>query len=292
MHLAYRMQKFQDWFTQQWIILWGRKIQASEYLWLMGPFGNLDGIGEDFIYQLASKENLTISRNSISRGLLNSIADLHLSETDLSKLSLKVIDFYEKTSDYNLQLGVFWNPFFKIFGSLVNKLFSQRINQLNIPIENIQDSEDLTSEIIELISNENKEVKYTIWLRKFQSTGKIIYSGIYTTCTLPSKITCIKAIFPLPKGNATVILKPSVGSKNELILDSSGAKFGDAGFYFLMVDSKGCFWSQYHRFFTDKLIVSEKEDNLQAVQTLKLFNLKVVTFFYTLKKKLHSTSRG
>lgn len=284
MNLAYKRQKIQDWFTQQWVILWGRKINLDEHSWLFGPFGELNGIGEDFIYQLASKGNLTVVRNSKSKGLLNSIQSLNLPEKEINKLSPKVIDFYEKTADYNLQLKVHWNPLFKVFGYLVNRLFSQRINQLNIPTENISDSENLISEIIELISKENKEVKYTIWLRKFQTTGIVIYSGIYTTCTIPAGVTCIKAIFPLPKGNATVILKPSIGDKNELILDSSGVKFGDAGFYFLLNDSEGNNWSQYIKSFTDSLIVKEEYQHLTAMQTLKLWNLKVANFDYNLIK--------
>lgn len=286
MNSAYRMQKFQDWFTQQWVILWGNKINPVEYEWLIGPFGELNDIGEDFIYQLASKENLTIVRNSISKGLLHSISSLNLTENEIKNLSRKVIDFYERTSDHDLQLNVKWNPIFRIFGYLVNKLFSQRINQLNIPTKNIDESEKLLSEIIELVSKENKEVKYTIWLRKFKSTGKVIYSGIYTTCTLPSGITCIKAIFPLPKGNATVILKPTVGDKNELILDSSGKKFGDAGFYFLLNDSKGNYWSQYIKSFTDKLTVKEEQVNLTAHQSLKLWKIKVVNFEYKIIKQI------
>jgi hypothetical protein len=216
MNLAYGMQKIQDWFTQQWVILWGRKINPNEFIWLIGPFGEINGIGEDFIFQLALKENLLVIRNTTSKGLLQSISNLNLTEIDIKNLSLKVIDFYEKTADYDLKLNVNWNPFFKVFGYLVNRLFSKRINQLNIPIENIKESESILSEIIQLFSNENHELKYTIWLRKFKSTGKVIYSGIYTTCTLPSSKTCIKAIFPLPKGNATVILKPSVGYKMNL----------------------------------------------------------------------------
>lgn len=290
MNLAYGIQKFQDWFTQQWVILWGRKINPNEYLWLIGPFGELNGIGEDFIFQLASKENLSVIRNTTSKGLLQSISNLNLTEIDINILSLKVIDFYEKKADYDLKFNVNWNPFFKVFGYLVNRLFSQRINQLNIPTENIKESENILSEIIELISNENQELKYTIWLRKFKSTGKFIYSGIYTTCVLPSSKTCIKAIFPLPKGNATVILKPSVGDKKELILDSSGVKFGDAGFYFLLNDIKGNYWSQYVKPFTEKLIVSEENENLVARQTIKLWNIKVVNFEYRLLKKLRVTA--
>lgn len=284
MNLADTMQKFQDWFTQQWIIICGRKINPSENTWLFGTFGEVNGIGEKFIHQLAEKEDLTIIRKSNSKGLLDSISSLNLSENEIKKLPKNVIDFYEKTSEYKLQLNVKWNPIFKIFGYVVNRLFSQRINQLNIPTNNIQSSENLISEIIELVAKNTNEVKYTIWLRKFQSTGKVIYSGIYTTCLLPSGITCVKAIFPLPKGNATVILKPSVGEKNELILDSSGNKFGDAGFYFLLNDSKGNCWSKYIKSFTDKLIVSDENEKLKAKQTLKLWRLKVARFEYEMKK--------
>lgn len=284
MNLADTMQKFQDWFTQQWVIICGRKINPSENTWLFGTFGEVSGIGEKFIHQLAEKEDLTIIRKSNSKGLLDSILSLNLSENEIKKLPKNVIDFYEKTSEYKLQLNVKWNPIFKIFGYVVNRLFSQRINQLNIPTNNIQSSENLTSEIIELVAKNTNEVKYTIWLRKFQSTGKVIYSGIYTTCLLPSGITCVKAIFPLPKGNATVILKPSVGEKNELILNSSGNKFGDAGFYFLLNDSKGNCWSKYIKSFTDKLIVSDENEKLKARQTLKLWHLKVARLEYEMKK--------
>ncbi len=283
MNLAFTMQKFQDWFTQQWVILLGRKINPSDYPWLVGPFGELNGIGEDFIYQLAEKEGLIIIRNKDSKGLLNSISMLDLSENDLNRLSKKVIDFYEKTSDFKLGFTVKWNPFFKIFGYILNRLFSQRINQLNIPTRNIQEHENLTSEIIEL-SHKTGEVKYRVWLRKFESTGKVIYSGIYSTCSLPNGTICVKALFPLPKGNATVILKPTVGMNDELILDSSGKKFGEAGFYFLLNDAKGNYWSHYIKSFTDKLIISEEKGNLTAIQTLKLWNLTVSSFEYHIVK--------
>lgn len=283
MNLAAK-QNFQDWFTQQWVILWGRKIDPDEYPWLLGPFGEVNGIGEDFIFQLAKKENLIVRRNCRQTGLLASIQSIGLKETALDKLSKQVIDFYENTSEYQLQFNVRWNPFFKIFGYLVNRLFSQRINQLNIPTSNIKDPEILKSEIIQLVDSATEEVKYTIWLRKFVSTGKVIYSGIYGNCKIPSGQTCIKAIFPLPKGNATVIMKPGVSENNGLVLDSSGTKFGDAGFYFLLNDAKGNYWAQFIPSFTDTLTVSENDQLLTAKQTLKLWKLRVATFSYTIIK--------
>lgn len=287
MNLAYTMQKFQDWFTQQWVIFTGRKFNPINENWLIGPFGELNGIGEEFIRKLAVKENLYIQRNLKSKGLLISIKQLNLSDEEIKNMSRKVIDFYERTSNYELAFDVKWSSFFKPFGFIVNRLFSKRINQLNIPLQN-NHQEKLSSEIIQLIDKKTNEVKYTIWLRKVENTGQVIYSGIYGTCKLPSNQTCIKAIFPLPKGNATVIMKPSVGKNNELILDSSGKKFGDAGFYFLLNDSQNNYWAKFVRSFTEKLIVRENNENLIARQTLKLWNLKVSEFNY----KINDTHQG
>ena len=285
MRFAYPMQKFQDWVTQQWVILRGRKIKPDDFPWLMGPFGNLDAIGEDFIIRFAEKENLIIEKDSKAKGIIPSMLKLNLSETDFSNLSKNVIRFYENTANHNLDFSVKWNPFFKFFGVLINKLFSNRINQLNIPTKNIDDSESLKSEIINLIDPKTNEIKYTFWFRSIESSGQVIYSGVYGICNLPSGKTCVKAVFPLPNGNATVLMNPSVGENGELILDSSGEKFGDAGFYFLLKDSKGEYWSQFISSFQDKLIIGSENDLILAEQTLTLWNLKVLTFNYKIKLK-------
>lgn len=65
-----------------------------------------------------------------------------------------------------------------------------------------------------------------------------------------------------------------------MILDSSGKNFGDAGFYFLLNDTKNNYWAKFVRSFTDQLIIQETEDYLIATQTLKLWNLKVSEFNY------------
>ncbi|HLW62821.1 MAG TPA: hypothetical protein VKY33_05420 [Flavobacterium sp.] len=284
MNTAFFMQKFQDWFTQQWVILFGKRITPTQVPWLFGPFGELGGIGENFLTQLAEKENLTLKRNLKKKGLLKSIETLHLPKKDLSKLSKSIVDFYEHTSDYKLEFSIKWSPMFYFFGLLTNRLFTKRINQLNIPIHNIDKSEKISNEIIQLTDPKTDKVKYTIWLRKLESSGKVIYSGIYTTCKLPTGTTCIKAIFPLPKGNATVLMKPSVGKNNELILDSSGKTIGDAGFYFLLEDSKGIFWTKFVSTFKDKLIIKESAECLSAKQTLKLWNLNVAVLNYKIEK--------
>ena len=288
MGIARKNQSIQDWITQQWVILFGQRIDNKKHQWLLGPFGRTKGIGIKFVEQLAKNESLVIDGHRKNKGLLDSILNLGLPETELKRLSPNVIDFYESTSSYDLHLKAKWNPFFKIFGIVVKSVFSKRIEQLNVPIENLEDSSGLTNEIIKLIDKKTNEAKRTIWLRTFKSTGQVVYSGVYETCTLPNKQICIKAIFPLPNGNATVILTPSVGKNGELILDSSGQRIGDSGFYFLLRDSKGQLWSKFIRSFKDKLVVKSINDRISATQTLTFWNLKVLEFEYEIKKTTHN----
>ena len=285
MRLASPRQKFQDWFTQQWAIFWGKRIDPKKVPWLMGPFGRVGAIADDFVNNIAKDEGLVIERNATSHGLIPSMKELKLSEAESTRLSQKVIDFYERTGAYKLEFSVKWNPLFKLFGKLVTCLFSNRIKQLNIPTSNEAGLKEIISEIITLSDPKSGDVKYTGWYRTFKSTGQVLYSGVYTTCTLPSGKTCIKAVFPLPNGNATVIMSPSVGENGELRLDSSGDKFGDPGFYFLLNDFKGDFWSQYISSFRDQLNVGFHEGNIIAEQTLTLWHWRVLRFSYEIQHK-------
>ena len=289
METASLNQNFQDWITQQWVILFGKKIDPEEYEWLLGPFGKTKGIGLKFIEQLAQKEQLLIDEKQINKGLLHSINQLNIPEKELSKLSKDVIDFYENTSNYDFDLNVKWNPFFKIFGILLKILFSNRIQQLNIPMNNTKESKALNSKIIHLTNLKTNELKRTIWLRIFKNSEQIVYSGVYEVCSIPSGQKCIKAIFPLPNGSATVILTPTVGENGELILNSSGKKIGDSGFYFLLKDSKDNLWTKFIKSFKDQLIVSSKNKKIKAKQTLTLWGLRVLTFEYEIKKTTYNT---
>jgi len=281
-------QNFQDWITQQWVILSGKKINSKEYKWLLGPFGNTNGIGEKFINQLAENENLEIYKSEQNKGLINSIDQLYLSSTELNKLSKNVIDFYENTSDYEFDLKTNWNPFFKIFGYLLKILFSNRIEQLNIPMNNNKIAKGMDSNIVQLIDKKTKILKRTIWLRTFKESKQVVYSGVYETCTIPNGMTCIKAMFPLPNGNATVILQPSVGDNGELTLKSAGRKIGESGFYFLLKDKNGNLWTKYIKSFKDNLTVSFDKGAIKANQILTFYGFKVLNFEYEIKK-LHTT---
>jgi hypothetical protein len=285
MAIAYPKQKLQDWITQQWVIFRGKKITASSDAWLLGPMGDLGSIDDSFIGVLAKNEGLIIERNATGGGLVSAISDMGLSIQELKLLRPEVARFYENTANYSLDLKVQWNPFFKPFGVLVNLLFSNRINQLNVPIKKEAAAATVSSEIINLRCPISQQIKYTIWYRRNMKTGKVMYSGIYGKGTLANGTRCIKVVFPLPKGNATVFLRPSVLNQGVLQLDGSGKTFGDAGFYFLLQDKNGSKWGRYHGSFRDVLVVKSEKSSLIAKQTMTLWGCKVVEFFYEINRK-------
>jgi len=280
--LAYPHQNWKDRITQQWSILIGRRYEPTDEPWLAGPFGSTGGkcIGEGFIAELAQREHLVVTRNAEPGGLIPSISQLRLPPAQLGRLAPEVADFYEHTGRYNLTIKVTWQPLFRRFGTLVNLLFSRRLNQLNVPTENSVEPQAVNSEIITLNDPKTGETRYTIWYRTELATGRVIYSGIYGTCTLPDGRTCVRAVFPLPRGNATVIFAPEVGDDGSLVLSSSGRRFGDPGFYFLLRDADDRCWANHVSSFRDRLVVSPGAAGLRAEQSMRLLGMNVVKFIY------------
>jgi hypothetical protein len=216
MKFAYPSQRFQDWLSQQWVILRGQRIDPDNASWLMGPFGNTDSIADKFIAKLALREHLKVERNAKTSGLLSSINELELSSSEYKRLTPEIVDFYENTALYNLDLSIEWNSCFRIFGGLVNYCYSNRLKQLNFPLNPLELSHGINSEIVTLRDPDTGNIKYTVWYRTLKCNGRVLYSGIYSTCKIPSGKVCVKVMFPLPRGNATVIMAPTVGPNGEL----------------------------------------------------------------------------
>lgn len=273
-----RNRSIQDWITQQWVRYFGERLYLDKDSWLLGPFGKVGARGPDFLSQLASGEHLKIDKQK--GGIIEHFDELGFTEEEQNRLHPQVIDFYQNTSAYDLQFRVKWNPLFKFCGLLLRFLFSKRIGQLNIPIRNIAADEAMSSEVIALIDKNTGAKRYTLWLRALIGSGELVYSGVYDLAKLPNGKRCVKAVFPLPNGNATVLLVPKISPDGALILESSGNKKGDAGFYFLLVDKQGDLWTKYLSSFRDSLSVFSDKNGLQAVQRLTLWKLFVVEFRY------------
>ena len=281
MAFAYPSQRLQDWLSQQWCICTGRRLTSSEATWLTGPYGNVDIIEDQYVGLLAAAENLVIKKNEPGSGLLPSISVLNLSQGDAARLRPEIADFYEHTLNYQLEVWSQWCQFFRPFAGLIARLYSRRLQQLNLPLDPLDTAFGIRSQIYKIVDPRTSESKYTVWYRHLKANEHVIYSGIYSHCTIPDGRTCVKVVFPLPRGNATVIMSVAVGKNGSLQLISRGRKFGDPGFYFLLQDSKGQHWTKYIPSFHESITVYvDDERTLRADHILNLWGSKALQLHY------------
>ena len=230
-----------------WVRGTGRKLDLSSFPWLDGPVGGTEEIGKDFFTDYGRLRGLNVVRVG-SRGLLQDIGVLTNPCIDGRHVSDAVRAFYEQTSEYELDAWSEWRGFFRPFGIALAKLFSRRLQQLNLPLSSLDSSKGISSDVLQLCDPRSGEVLQTAWIRQLRSTGNILYAASYSVCQAPGfNGNCIKVVFPLPNGNAIVIMKPEVDVDGSLSVISAGQKFGDPGFYFTVHDGHGRVWARYVR---------------------------------------------
>lgn len=275
----------QDILTQIWVKTTGRKLDINQHQWLIGPIGDTDIIKNQFVYNLAKSQNLNINENLENAGLLENLEDIGIVEND--HINPKVADFYLHTSKYNLDIVAEWRRIFLPFGMLLKLIFSNRLQQLNLPINQKDFSEGVDSKIIKLKSKTTNETVWTIWYRIAKKSQNVIFSGIYTNCINPNyQQPLFKLIFPLPNGNASIIMRKEILKDGSLVLSSDGKKFGETGFYFTLTDHNGNYWSKFVKTMHERLQVYEDLDkNLKAKHQFSIWNIQFLTLHYSISPK-------
>jgi hypothetical protein len=213
------------WIIYRLIWIFGRTHRNADIAWLLGPMGG-PMIGDATYREVAEREGLSIERDATS-GLVPSWEQLHPTGEGVAP---GVRDFYEHTSSYSMDV---WSKTYfpsNIALALLVTTISRQVNQLNFPLSPLDTAQGMKSEIISMREPDGR-VKYTGWFRKLASSERVLYTGFYMTANVPAEsVPCMKVVFPMPSGNATVVLRPSIVD-GALVLDSDGGRFGGAGFY-------------------------------------------------------------
>jgi hypothetical protein len=230
------------WVIYGLIRLFGRRVQPAEVPWLVGPLGG-PTIGDRPYEETAKAEDLTVERNARDGGLIPHFDVLASAAFDPGRVHAKIRDFYERTHAYRLDTwATTYFPARLALWALVTTI-SRRVEQLNFPLDGLETARGMTSEIV-LLRRRDGMLRYTGWFRRLQSSGRVLYTGFYMTERVPlHEGSCVKVVFPMPDGNATVILRPENDVDGGFRLTSvrgvhreTGARdgqrgFGDAGFY-------------------------------------------------------------
>jgi hypothetical protein len=280
-----------DWMTQRWVCATGQRVDLAANPWLDGPVGQTSGVGLDFFDKWANTEKLVITRHRSGKGLLPSFAALNGPEFDAAAVAPQIAEFYERTADYEIDLWSEWSGVFRPFGFFVAGLFSRRLEQLNLPLSALDASWGMTSEVIEVSEPASGTVRTYAWVRTLIKTGRVLYAGSYSVTTPPrASGPCVKTVFPLPNGNAIVILRPTVMPDGSLVLESGGRRFGDPGFYFTVQRADGVVSAWYLRSFRERIHVYPADgDVLRADHTMSLWRRPCLHLHYRLRRSMGSS---
>lgn len=275
-----------DWVTQKWVRFTGQLVNLETNSWLIGQIGDTDQIGENYFEKLAQNSHFKLHVNSTGAGLMKDFFALKSDDFSPENIHPQIRDFYEQTTKYKLDVWSQWSGAFKPFGWLTTKIFSKRLQQLNLPISPLETSRGITSDIIQL-ADEAGVIIGTGWLRKMVENSSVIYAGIYSICQPPKYSgKCVKVVFPLPNGNATVILKPEQNADGSLNLISSGNGFGEPGFYFLVKKNDSEAWVKYLPAMKENIhVYVDKDGDLRTEHVLKLWGAVFLRLHYRMQKR-------
>lgn len=223
-----------------WVRMTGRRVARLEAPWLQCPMGRSERIGSEFYAQLAADEDLTIRRDEES-GLLTSFSALDGSTFSAERVDPRVRDFYESTSAYRMEAWSEASMPPRLFVWLITRFVSRPMDQLNVPVSSLELAGGMTSDVLPMFNGSGQRV-YTGWSRRLPALNRVIYTGLYSV-ERPgaSADPCVKVTFPVPRGSATVFLRPMAAEDGALLLVSDGTRFGESGFY-RMVELSEDFW--------------------------------------------------
>lgn len=217
------------WSINVWVNITGRTRNYRDFPWLYGPISRHAVVGSEYYALFARQENLeTVSASDA--GLVDAfISTIDDTDPHKSRLNPRISHFYEHTKQYKLDVWSQWYRPLRFFAFVLIRGVSRDMNQLNIPLEPLETSRGMSSDVLQLRDVEGK-LQYACWLRQSILSGKVVYAGFYSHIEHENR-KYVRVIFPLPGGNATVVLSVHVQEDGSVKLLSDGQSGGIGGYY-------------------------------------------------------------
>lgn len=274
--------KLVDRSTQAWVRTTGRKIVFAEYPWLSGPVGGPSQIADEWLQREAERLGGVLAEGG---GLLERMSDLAGSDFDPSRLAKPIVEFYEKTSEYRMEVWSQWSPAAWPVGWLITSLFSRRLDQLNLPLRPLDVANGMDSRVV-MIQDSSGSRLGAAWLRTLRATGQTVYSGWYGTVILPgAERPSLRVVFPLPNGSVIVFLRPAVRADDALVLRSPIGPFGAEGAYLVVSESdRTSGWARRVPLAEEFVISVDEEGTLRTDHSLTLWRIPVIQLRYRIER--------
>ena len=213
-----------------WVRLTGKLVRKRNAPWLSAPLGKRERIGTGIYERVAAEEGLEL-RTPATAGLLENFNLLRGPNFNPDAVHPAIRHFYEHAAEYKLEVWSEVSLTGRFFLWLLVEFISRRMDQLNFPISSLEVAKGMTSEVVQLVEPATRKIRYTGWLRRLKSSGRVIYAGLYSTTEMPGEENpCVKVTFPC-RGSANVYLVPAAYEDGSFGLVSAGSAFGKSGFY-------------------------------------------------------------
>jgi hypothetical protein len=275
-----------------WLRLCGKKVCKADVPWLDSPVGPGGRIGKEFYRLLAESQGLEIRPPQPDAGLVADFDALKGPHFDASHVKPEIRHFYEHTALYRLDTWTEAALPTRFFLWFLVTFVSRRMGQLNFPISSLETCRGMTSEIVQLAEPVTGRIVYTGWLRTFAGSGPVIYAGFYSDeqpGAFPGR--CVKVSFPVPGGSATVFLRPEAEPDGSFKLISSGARFGEPGFYRMLETGDGHWKVRYLRTLHEIFhVYVDPEGALRTDHTIRFLGLTVLRLHYRLTRSAQTSS--
>jgi hypothetical protein len=260
----------------------GQRITFAEYPWLSGPIGGPSQIADEWLQREAERLGGILVEGG---GLLERMSDLAGGDFDPSRLAKPIVDFYETTSEYRMEVGTQWSRAAWPFGWLITSIFSQRLDQLNLPLRPLDVADGMDSRIVLILDHSGSRLG-AAWLRTLRATGQTVYSGWYGTVTLPgTEALSLRVVFPLPNGSITVFLRPEVRADGALVLRSPVGPLGTEGAYLIVSQAdRVSGWVRRVPLAENFVVWVDEEGTLRADHDLAFRKIPVVQLRYRIDR--------
>ena len=282
-----------DRLTQQWVRATGRRVDLTEHLWLDGPTGDPRLIGDHWVTREAARLGGQRIPRGDGAGLLASMQALAGDGFDPGRLRPEIVDFYEHTADWRLELWSQWSAAAWPFGWALSLLFARRLQQLTLPLRPLDVSRGIDSQVV-CVADDSGAVLGAAWLRTLRRTGKTIYSGWYGAAALPGRDQpSVRVVFPLPNGSVTVLLRPEPTGDGNLRLVSPLGRFGDDGAYLVVRDhTTTAAWVRRAPLAERFDVYLDPEGVLRCDHDVRLWRIPVIQLHYRLDRRTPDRTRS
>src|ERR1041385_9035610 len=160
-----------------WVRLTGKLVRKSDAPWLSAPIGGRERIGTE-IYERVARDERLETRTPAGAGLLENFNSLRGPAFDPDAVHPAIRHFYEHAAEYKLEVWSEISLTGRFFLWLLVEFISRRMDQLNFPISSLEVAKGMTSEVVQLAEPGSGKIRYTGWLRRMKSSGRVIYAGL------------------------------------------------------------------------------------------------------------------